>query len=195
MIWTPHFPPPLFLHVFVVFQSLSFIQLFATPCTAACQASLSFIISLSLLKLMSTQMVMPSPSKHLVLCRPLLLLSSVFPSIKVLSSESTLCLKWPKYQSFIFSIIPSDNYSGLISFRIDWFDLFAVKGAVALWCWISSLALSFLYGPTLASVHDCKKNHSFDYMDLCQQSDVLIFNTLSRFVIAFLPRSKCLLIS
>ena len=92
-----------------------------------------------------------------------------------IKSNRTLCLKWPKYQSFIFSIIPSDNYSGLIYFRIDWFDLFAVQGAVALWCWISSLALSFLYGPTLASVHDCKKNHSFDYMDLCQQSNVSAF--------------------
>ena len=116
-----------------------------------------------------------SPSKHVVLCCPLLLLPSIFPSIKVFSCESSLCLKWPKYQSFIFSIIPSNDYSGLISFRIDWFDLFAVQGAVGLCCWIISLALSFLYGPTLASVHECKKNHSFDYMDLCQQSDVSDF--------------------
>ena len=189
------FPTPIIFTCFCCFSITKFYPIICNPmyCSMPGFPVVHYLPEFA--QLMSTEMVIPSPSKHLVLCCPLLLLPSIFPSIKVLSNESTLCLKWPKYQSFIFSIIPSDNYSGLIYFRIDWFDLFAVQGAVALWCWISSLALSFLYGPTLASVHDCKKNHSFDYMDLCQQSDVLIFNTLSRFVIAFLPRSKCLLIS
>ena len=96
-----------------------------TPWTAACQASLSFTISQSLLKLMSVVLVMPS--KHLILCHPLLLLPSVFPSIRVFSNKSALCIRWPKYWSFSFSISPSNEYSGLISFRIDWFDLFAVQ--------------------------------------------------------------------
>ena len=107
-----------------------FFQLFATLCTAAYQASLSFTVSLSLLKVMSTETMMPSPSKHVVLCCPLLLLPSIFPSIKVFSCESSLCLKWPKYQSFIFSISPFSEYSGLISFWIDWFDLLVVQGTL-----------------------------------------------------------------
>ena len=152
-------------------QLLSHVQLFATPWTAASQAPLSITNSQSLPKLMSIKLVMPS--NHLILCRPLLLLPSIFPSIKVFSCESSLCLKWPKYQSFIFSIIPSNDYSGLISFRIDWFDLFAVQGAVGLCCWIISLALSFLYGPTLTSIYDYWKNHCFDYRDICQQRSIL----------------------
>ena len=108
------------------FQLLSHVRLFVTPWTAACQASLSIINSRSLLKLMSIESVMPS--HHLILCRPLLLPPSIFPSNRVFSSESVLCIRWPKYWSFSFSITPSIEYSGLISFRIDWFDLLAVQG-------------------------------------------------------------------
>ena len=109
-------------------QSLSHVQLFATPWTAACQASLSITNAQSLLKLMSIESVMPS--NHLILCCPLLLLPSVFPSIRVFSNESVLRIRWPKYWSFSFSISPSNEYSRLISFRIDWLDLFAVQGAL-----------------------------------------------------------------
>ena len=109
-------------------QSLSRVQLFATPWTAACQASLSITNSRSLLKLMSIESVMPS--NHFILCRPLLLLPSICPSIRVFSNESALCIRWPKYWSFSFSISPSNEYSGLISFRIDRFDLLAVQGTL-----------------------------------------------------------------
>ena len=109
----------------VVVQLLSHVWLLATPWTAAHQASLSFTISLSLLKLMSTELMIPS--NHLILCHPLLLLSSILPSIKVFSSELALRIRWPKYWSFSFSNRPTNEYSGLISFRIDWFDLFAVQ--------------------------------------------------------------------
>ena len=109
-------------------QSLSNVQLFATPWTAACQASLSIINSQSLLKLMSTESVMPS--NHLILCRPLLLPPSIFPSIRVFSNESVLCIRWTKYWSLSFSISPSNEYSGLISFRMDWLDLLAVQGTL-----------------------------------------------------------------
>ena len=108
-------------------QSLSHVQLFVTPWTAAHQASLSIANSRSLLKLMSIESVMPS--NHLFLCRPLLLLPSIFSSIRVFFNESCLCIRWPKYWSFSFSISPSDEYSGLI-FRIDWFDLLAVQGTL-----------------------------------------------------------------
>ena len=107
--------------------SLRHVQLFVTPWVAACQASLSFTISQSLLKLMSIESVMPS--NHLVLCRPLLLLPLIFPSIRVFSNESALHIRWPKYWSFSFSISPSNEYSGLISF-IDWLDLLAVQGTL-----------------------------------------------------------------
>ena len=105
-------------------QSLSHVQLFVTPWTAACQASLSITNSRSLLKLMSIKSVMPS--NHLILCHPLLLLPSIPPSIRVFSKESVLRMRWPKYWSFSFSISPSNEYSGLVSFRIDRFDLLAV---------------------------------------------------------------------
>ena len=111
---------------YCVVQLLSHAPLFVTPWTAACQASLSFSISQSLLKLMSIASLMPS--NHLILCHPLLLLPSIFPSIKVFSNESALHIRWPKYWSFSFSISPYSEYSGLISFRIDWFDLLASKG-------------------------------------------------------------------
>ena len=111
--------------LFIV-QSLSRVQLFATPWTAACQAFLSITNSGSLLKLMSIESVMPS--NHLILCRPLLLQHSIFPSIRVFSNESALCIRWPKYWSFSFNISPSNEHSGLISFRMDWLDLLAVQG-------------------------------------------------------------------
>ena len=112
----------------VVVQLLSCVQLLATPWTAACQASLSFTVSRNLLKLMSIELVMPS--NHLILCHPLLLLPSIFPSIRVFSNESALHIRWPKTWSFSFSISPSSEYWGLISFRIDWFDLLAVQGTL-----------------------------------------------------------------
>ena len=101
-------------------------SLFVTPWTAACQASLSITNSRSLLKFTSIESVIPS--NHLILCHPLLLLPSVFPSIRIFSNESVLCIRWPKYWSFSFSISPSNEYSGLISFRMDWLDLLAVQG-------------------------------------------------------------------
>ena len=106
-------------------HSLSHVRLFATPWTAACQASLSITNSQSLLKLMSIELVMPS--SHLIFCRPLLLLPSIFPRIRVFSNESVLCIRWPKCWSFSFSNSPSNEYSGLISFRMDWLDLLAVQ--------------------------------------------------------------------
>ena len=107
-------------------QSLSHVQLFATPWTTACQASLSFINSWSLPILMSIELVMPS--NHHILCHPLLLLPSIFPSIRVFSDESALLIRWPKYWSFSFNICPSNEHPGLISFRVDWLDLLAVQG-------------------------------------------------------------------
>ena len=132
--------------------SLSRVRLFVTPCTAACQTSLSITNSQSLLKLMSIKSVMPS--NHLILCHPLLM-PSVFPSIRVFSNESVLCIRWPKYCNF--SISPSNEYSGLISFRIDWFYLLAVQGTlesslIPQFKSISFSALTFLYGPTLTCI-------------------------------------------
>ena len=109
-------------------QSLSHVRLFATPWTVAYQASLSITNSWSLLKLMSIVLVMPS--NHLILCCPLLLPPSIFPSIRVFSNEPVLRIRWPKDWSFSFNISPSNEYSGLISFRIDWFDLLAVQGTL-----------------------------------------------------------------
>ena len=129
------------------------------PWMAARQASLSFIISQSLLKLMSIEVVMPS--NHLILCCPLLLLPLIFPTIRVFSSESALHIKWPKYWSFSFSISPFNEYSGLISFRNDWFDLAVQESSTPQFKITNSLVLSLLYGPTLASVHDYWKHHSF----------------------------------
>ena len=116
------------LRIFSSVQLLSHVRLFATPWTAAHQASLFTTNSQSLLKLTSIESVMPS--NHLILCCPLLLLPSIFPSIRVFSSESVLHIKWPKYWSFSFSISPSSEFSGLISFRIDWLDLFAAQGTL-----------------------------------------------------------------
>ena len=140
-----------------------------TSWTAACQASLSFTTAQSLLKLMSIKSVMPS--NYLVLCHPLLLLPSIFPSLRLLSNYSVLCIRWPKYWSFSFIISPSNGYSRLISFRIAWFDLFAVQGtqdsSTPQFKSITSSVLNPLYGPTLTSIHDDWKNHSFDYRGLC----------------------------
>ena len=120
--------PSYFKHQFSLVQSLSRVRLFVTPWTAACQASLSITNSRSLLKLMSIKLVMPS--NHHILCCPLLLLPSIFPSIRVFSNESVLRIKWPKYWSFSFNISPSNEYSGLISFRMEWLDLLAVQGTL-----------------------------------------------------------------
>ena len=114
--------------VVVVVQSLSHVRLFVTPWTAAYQASLSFTISWSLLKIMSVGFVMPS--NHLILFCSLLLLHSIFPSIRVFSNDSALCIRWPKYWSFSFKISPSNEHPGLISFRMDWLDLLAVQGTL-----------------------------------------------------------------
>ena len=159
-------------------QSVSHVRLFVTPWTAACQASLSITNSQSLLKLMSTESVMPS--NHLILCHTLLLLPSIFPSIRVFSNESVLCTTWPKYWSFSFSISPSNEFRGLIS----------QDGLVGSPCCprdsqessptpqfksINFLALSFPYSSALTSVHDYWVNHNLDKMDICQQSNVSAF--------------------
>ena len=143
------------LKVVSVVQSLSRVQLFSTPWTAAHQASLSFTISQSLLRFMSTELVMPS--NHLILSR-LLLLLFFFPSIRVFSSESALRIRWPKYWSFSFSISPFNEYSSFISFWMEWFDILAVQGTLnssptPQFESINSLALSLLYDLTLISIH------------------------------------------
>ena len=155
------------MRIFSSVQLLSHVQLFVTPWTAARQA---------FLKLMSTESVMPS--NHLILFCPLLL-PSVFPSIRIFSNELALHIRWPKYWSF--SISPSNEYSGLISCRIDWFGLLAVQGALkesspaSQFERINSLVLSLLYGPALTSRHDYWKKHSFECMNHCWQSDVSAF--------------------
>ena len=140
------------------------------------------------------------PSNHLILCNSLLLLPWIFPSIRIFSNESALHTRFPKYWSFSFSISPSNEYLGLIFFGIDWSYLLAVQGTLETssapqFESISSSVLSLLYGLTLTSIHDYWKNHSFHYIDLVCKVMSLLFNMLSRFVIAFLPRSKCFLIS
>ena len=143
-------------------QLLSRVRLFATPWITALQASLSITNSRSLLKLMSIESVMPS--NHLILCHPLLLLPSIFPSIKVFSNESTLCIRWPKYWSFSFNISPSNEHPGLISFRMDWLDLLDVQGTLkSLLQHHSSKASilrpsAFCIVQTLTSIHDYRKN-------------------------------------
>ena len=175
----------------IVVQSLSHVWLFATPWTAAHQASLSFTISGTLLKLMSIESVMPS--NHLTLCCSHLILPSIFLSIRVFSNESALRIRWPKYWSFSFSISPSNEYSGLISFRMDWLDLLAVQGTLkSLLQHHSSKAsifwhLAFFYCSALTSI--------YDYWTFIGKVTSLVFNMLSRFFIGFLPKSKRLLIS
>ena len=141
------------------------------------------------------------PSSHLILCCPLLLLPPIPHSIKVFSNESVLHIRWPKYWSFNFSISPSNGYSGLISFRMDWFDLLAVQGTLkSLLQHHSSKASilwhsSFLYGPTLISYMTTRKTMALTRQTFVGKVMSLLFNMLSRLVITFLPRSKCLLIS
>ena len=170
-----------------------------TPWTAAHQASLSITNSQSLLKLMSIKSVMPS--NHLILCHPLLLLLSIFPSIRVFSNESVLHISWPKYWSFSFNISPSNEYSGLMSFRMDWLDLLAVQGtlesllqhhspkASILWRLASfTVQLSHPYMTTGKTIAFTRQTFVGNVMSL-------LFNMLSSLIIAFLPRSKHLLIS
>ena len=172
------------------------MQLFATLWTTAHKASLSFTISQSLFKLTSIESAVPS--NQLILFYPLLLLSSIFPSIRVFSSELTLCIRWLKYWNFSFSISPSSDYSGLISFRTDWFDLPNVQGTLKSLLQhqfesINSSALSLLYSPALTSVHDYWKTIDLTIWTFVGKVMSLLFDTLSRFVIAFLPNSTCLL--
>ena len=156
-------------------QSFSRVQLFGTPWTTALQASLS-INSRSLLKLMSIESVMLF--NHLILCHPLFLPPSIFPRIRVFSNESVLRIRWPKYWSFSFRISPSNEYSGLFSFRIDWLDLLAVQGTLtSLFQHHSSKASilqcsAFFVVQRTMSIYDYWKNHSLDYTDLCRQSNV-----------------------
>ena len=150
-----------------------------TPWTVACQASLSITNSQRFLKILSVESEMPS--NYLTLCCPLLLLPSFFPSIRVFSNESVLRIRQPKYWSFSFSISPSNDYSGLISFRMDWLELLAVQGTLkSLFKHHSSKTSilqhsAFFLVQTLTSIYDYWKNHSFDQMDLCWQSNVSAF--------------------
>ena len=180
-------------------QSLSCVQLFATPWTAAHQASLSITNSWSLLKLMSIESVMPS--NHLILCHPLLLLPSIFPSIWVFSNESALHIRWPKYWSFSFSITPSSEHSGLISFRMDWLDLLAVQGTLKSLLQHHSSKASILQHSAFFIVQ-----LSHPYMTIGKTIVLTrwtfvgkvmsqLFNILSSLVITFLPKRKRLLIS
>ena len=179
----------------LVIQLLSCVQLLATPWTAACQAFLSFTIPWSLLRLMSLESAMPS--NHLILSHPLLLLPSTFPSISL--------FWWVGSSHQVAKILELQHQSFQWIFRIDFFKDWLVwfpcsprdpqeSSPVPQFKRINSTALSLLYGPTLTSVYDYWKNYSFDYMNLCWQSDVFAFNMLSRLVIVFLPRSKGLLI-
>ena len=179
--------------------SLSRVQLFVTPWTAARQASLSITNSQSFLKLLSIESVMPS--NHLILCCPLLLQPPIFPSIRVFSSESVLCIRWPKYWSFSYGISPSNEYSGLISFRMDWLDLLAVQGTLKGLLQHHSSKASILWQSTFFLV---QLSHPYmttgKALALTKRTYVgkvlsVLFNVPSRLVIAFLPRSKCLLIS
>ena len=180
-------------------QSLSRDRLFVTPWTAACQASLSITNSRSLFKLMSFELVMPS--NHLILCHPLLLLPSIFPRIRGFSNESALHIRWPKYWCFSFNTSPSNGYSGLISLRMDWLDLFAVQETLKSLLQHHSLKASIIQCSAFFIVQ-----FSHPYMTtgkiiaLTRWTFVgkvmsLLFNMLSRLVIIFLPRSKRLLIS
>ena len=146
-------------------QSLNRVWLFVTLWSAAHQAYLSITNSQSLIKLMSIESVMPF--NHPILCHPLLFLLSIFPSIRVFSNESAIHMRWPKYWSFSFSISPSNEHPGLISFRMDWLDLLAVQDSqesspTPQFKSINSSVLSFLYSPTLTSIHDHWKNQSLD---------------------------------
>ena len=180
-------------------QSVSCVWLFVTPWTAARQASLSITNSRSSSKPMSIESVMPS--NHLILCHPLLLLPSIFPSIRVFSNESTLCIRWPNYLSFSCNISPSNEHPGLISFRMDWLDLLAVQGtlksllqhhsskASVLWC--SAFFIVQILHPYMAT----GKTIALTRWTFVDKVISLLFNMLSRLVLTFFPRSKHLLIS
>ena len=151
----------IYIYQFSSVQLLSCVRLFVIPWTAARQASMSISNSQSLLKLMSIKSLMPS--NRLILCHPLLLPSSIFPTIRVFSNESALCIRWPKYWSYSFNISLSNEYSGLISFSADWFDLSSQESPPAPQFKSSnSSVLNFLYDTTLTSMDDYWKNHSFD---------------------------------
>ena len=148
----------------------------ATPWITAHQDSLSITNSRSLPKLMSIESVMPS--SHLVFCRPLLLLPSIVPNIRVFSNESAPRIRWPKYWSFSFNISPANEHPGPISFRMDWLDFLALQGTLKSLQYHNSkasLALSFIHSPTFTSIHDHWKNHSLDWTDLCWQTNVSAF--------------------
>ena len=180
------------------FHLLSRVRLFATPLTAACQASLFITNSRSLPKLMSIELVIPS--SHLILCRSLLL-PSIFPSIKDFSNESALHIRWPKYWSFSFNISPSSEHSGLISFRMDWLDLLAVQGTLKSFLQHYSSKASILLPSAFFIVqfsHPYKttgKTIALTRWTFVGKAVSLLFNMLSRLVITFLPRSQGLLIS
>ena len=191
--------PPCCSVQFSSVQSLSHVRLFVTPWTAARQDSLSITNAWSLPKLMSIESVMPS--NHLILHCPLLLLPSVFPSIRVFSNESALRMRWPNYWSFNFNISPSNEHSGLISFRMDWLDLLAVQGALksllqnhsskASILWHSACFIVQLSHPYMTT----RKTIALARQTFVDKVMSLLFNMLSRLVITFLPRSKRLLIS
>ena len=180
-------------------QALSRVRLFATPWTAACQASLSITSSQSLLKLMSIESVMPS--NHLILCGSLLFPPSTFPRIRVFSNESILHIRWPKYWRFSFSISPSNEYSGLISFRMDWLDILAFQGTLkSLFQHHSSKALilqhsAFFIVQLSHQYMTTGKTTALTRWTFVGKVLSLSFNMMSRLVIIFLPRSKHLLIS
>ena len=165
-----------------------------TPWIATHHASLSFPVSQSVLKFMSIESVMPS--NHLLLCRPLLLWPSIFPSIRVFSNESVLHIRWPKYWSFSFSMSPSNEYLGMISFRIDWFDLLAVPGTLKSFLQHHNLKTSFLRHSAFFMVHlshpymTTGKTIALTIQTFVSKIMFFLVNTLSRFVIAFLLRSK-----
>ena len=179
-------------------QSLSHVRFFATPWTGARRASLSITNSWSLLKHMS---ILVMPSNHLIFCRPLLLLPSIFPRFGVFSNESVLHIRWPKCWSFSFSISPSNEYSALISFRIDWLDLHAIQGTLKTLCQHHSSKASILQCSAFFIVQlshpymTTGKTIAFTRWTFVGKVMSLLFNMLSSLVIIFLPRSKQLLIS
>ena len=187
-----------YLSCVVVVQRHSHVQLFAAPWTEACHASVSLTICQSLLKLISTESVMPS--NHLVLCHPLLLLPSIFLSIRVFSDKLAIRIRWPKYWSFSFSISPSNEYLGLISFRMDWFDILAVQGTLKSLFQQHSSKASIICHSALFMVQvlhpymTTGKTIALTRWTFVSKVTSLLFNMLSRFVIAFLPRIKCFLI-
>ena len=189
----------MFLLQFSSVQSLSRVQLFATPWAAACQTSLSITNSQSLLTLMSIESV--TPSNHLIFCHPLLLLPSTFHSISVFSNESVLHIRWPKYWSFSFNISPPNEYSGLISFRMNWMDLLAVQGTLKSLLQLHSSKASILWRSAFFIIQlshpymTTGKTIALTRWTFVDKVMSLLLNILSRLVITFLPRSKHLLIS